>query len=59
MPDITEFKTESYIVRERYSGGNWTVEEKDENNVIAEVNTNSNPIYFRHVFQARQSSRNA
>lgn len=34
---ITEFKTECYIVRERFNDGPWTVEEKDGNNIIGEI----------------------
>ena len=53
---ITKFKTELYIVRERCSGGNWTVEEKDGNNVIAEVNTDSNPFTLDMFFRRANRS---
>lgn len=49
---VTEFKTEHYIVRERFSD-TWTVEEKDGNNVIGEIRRTlkSNPWCFESFFK--------
>lgn len=34
---ITEFKTERYIVRERFQGGAWTIEEKISGSVVGQI----------------------